>query len=320
MVQKHNLIDSQISSHGKNLKHINKKADNLGRSSELNTDLVQGKLKELNDAYSNLLELSKVRRSKLKQQQQLFEFFRDCDEEESWIFEKWQTVRTAVLGRDVTQIAALIQKHKVPTGITTALESEVNSRQSICFSVVRKGQHLYQRSLDCEKEVRRWVSTLQKQWQQLKDEIANRSSRLQAALTIKQYFADVNEARSWLLEKQPLLESEDCGKDESSADTLLQRHMRLEKEIAAYSGEVKRLGDLAAVAVQQAENQESKETESCSSDEEAVGLQTPLREHHQAGADKNRLKVKLPESQTARERRQPLGARGKISITISEPS
>ncbi|XP_059505307.1 spectrin beta chain, non-erythrocytic 5 isoform X2 [Stegostoma tigrinum] len=306
MVQKHNLIDSQISSHGENLKHINKKADHLDRSSELNNDLVQGKLKELNDAYSNLLELSKVRRSKLKQQQQLFEFFRDCDEEESWIFEKWQMVRTAGLGRDVTQIAALTQKHK-------ALESEVNSHQSICFSVVRKGQHLYQRSLDYEKEVRRWVSTLQKQWQQLKDEVANRNSRLQAALTIKQYFTDVNEAHSWLLEKQPLLESEDCGKDESSAETLLQRHVRLEKEIAAYSGEVKRLGDLAAVAAQQvpltmcqAETQESKETESCSSDED--------------GTDKNRLKVNLPQSQTARERRQPLGARGKISITNSEPS
>ncbi|GCC41754.1 hypothetical protein chiPu_0025849 [Chiloscyllium punctatum] len=78
-----------------------------------------------------------------------------------------------------------------------------------------------------------------------------RNSRLQAALTIKQYFADINEARSWLLEKQPLLESGDCGKDEASADALLQRHMRLEKEIAAYSGEVKRLGDLAAVAIQQ---------------------------------------------------------------------
>ncbi|XP_060684627.1 spectrin beta chain, non-erythrocytic 5 [Hemiscyllium ocellatum] len=320
MVHKHNLIDSQISSHGENLKHINEKADHLSRSSELNTDLFQGKLKELNDAYTNLLELSKVRHSKLKQQHQLFEFFRDCDEEESWIFEKWQLVRTAALGRDVTQIAVLIQKHK-------ALESEVNSHQSICFSVVRKGQHLYQRSLDCEKEVRRWVNTLQKQWQQLKDEVAMRNSRLQAALTIKQYFADINEARSWLLEKQPLLESGDCGKDEASADALLQRHMRLEKEIAAYSGEVKRLGDLAAVAIQQvpltmcqAENQESKETESCSSDEETIGVQTSLRQRHQAKTEKNSPKVNLLESRTAQVRRQPAGTRGKISLSVSEPS
>ncbi|GCB67185.1 hypothetical protein scyTo_0012111 [Scyliorhinus torazame] len=244
MVQKHNLINSQISSHGETLKHINQRADKLQRSSELNAELVQGKLGELNDLYSHLLKLSKARQSKLEQQQQLFEFFRDCEEEESWIYEKWQLVRTATLGRDITQITVSIQKHKV-------LESEFNCHQSICFSVVRKGQHLYQRSMDGEKEVRRWVTTLQKQWQQLKDELSNRRSRLQAALTIKQYFADVDEAHSWLLEKQPLLQSKDCGKDEASADALLQRHVRLEKEIAAYSGEVKRLGDLAPVAMQQ---------------------------------------------------------------------
>uniref|UniRef100_UPI00398EAE6B spectrin beta chain, non-erythrocytic 5 n=1 Tax=Pristiophorus japonicus TaxID=55135 RepID=UPI00398EAE6B len=300
MVQKHNLIDSQISAHGETLKHINQRADNLRRSSELKIDEVQGKLRALNDLYSNVLELSKSRHSKLQQQQRLFEFFRDCEEEESWIYEKWQLVRTATLGRDITQIAVSIQKHK-------ALESEFNSHQSICYSVVRKGQHLYQRSLSSEREVRKWVATLQKQWQQLKDELSNRHSRLQAALTIKQYFTDINEAHSWLLEKEPLLHIEDCGKDEASADALLQRHLRLEKEIAAYSSEVKRLGDLATAAVQQvpltmcqAETQERKVSESCSSDEEGEGLGITRR-------------VNVVEHRPARDSRQPANRQGKVS-------
>ncbi|XP_038646180.1 spectrin beta chain, non-erythrocytic 5 [Scyliorhinus canicula] len=311
MVQKHNLINSQISSHGETLKHINQRADKLWRSSKLNTELVQGKLRELNDLYSHLLELSKARHSKLEQQQQLFEFFRDCEEEESWIYEKWQLVRTATLGRDITQITVSIQKHKV-------LESEFNCHQSICFSVVRKGQHLYQRSMDGEKEVRRWVATLQKQWQQLKDELSNRSSRLQAALTIKQYFADVDEAHSWLLERQPLLQSKDCGKDEASADALLQRHVRLEKEIAAYSGEVKRLGDLATVAIQQvpltmcqAEDQDRKESESCSSDEEAEKSWIKRGAHPQAGSNISCTKANILEIRKARDSWQSLNTRGK---------
>ncbi|XP_078419413.1 spectrin beta chain, non-erythrocytic 5 [Cetorhinus maximus] len=326
MVQKHNLIDSQISSHGETLKHINQRADSLRRSSGQNTVLVQDKLRKLNDLYSNLLELSKARHSKLEQQQQLFEFFRDCEEEESWIYEKWQFVRTATLGRDITQITVSIQKHK-------ALESEFNCHQSICFSVVRRGQHLYQRSMDCEKEVRRWVITLQKQWQLLKDELTNRSTRLQAALTIKQYFADVDEAHSWLLEKQPLLQSEDCGKDVASADALLQRHMRLEKEIAAYSGEVKRLGDLATVAMQQvpltmcqAENQDRKESESCSSDEEGERLWIMRGERPQASATISSTKANILENRRTQDSWQPLNTRGKVrsvpvvSITVSKPT
>lgn len=43
----------------------------------------------------------------------LFEFFRDCKEEEAWISEKWKIARTTTLGKDVSQITASIQKHKV---------------------------------------------------------------------------------------------------------------------------------------------------------------------------------------------------------------
>lgn len=67
-----------------------------------------------------------------------------------------------------------------------------------------------------------------------------------------QYFADINEANSWLRERQPLLASKDYGKDESSAEALLHRHLRLEEEIAAYSSEMRRLKEQADTAAQQA--------------------------------------------------------------------
>lgn len=67
-----------------------------------------------------------------------------------------------------------------------------------------------------------------------------------------QYFADIDEANSWLRERQPLLASKDYGKDESSAEALLHRHLRLEKEITAYSTEMRRLKEQADIAAKQA--------------------------------------------------------------------
>jgi len=67
-----------------------------------------------------------------------------------------------------------------------------------------------------------------------------------------QYFADIDEANSWLQERQTLVASKDYGKDESSAEALLHRHLRLEKEIAAYSTEMRRLKEQAAIAAEQA--------------------------------------------------------------------
>ncbi|KAK2892289.1 hypothetical protein Q8A73_017954 [Channa argus] len=77
-----------------------------------------------------------------------------------------------------------------------------------------------------------------------------RRNRLQAAATIKQYFADAAEGNSWLNDRKPLLTSEDYGKDESSTAALLQRHLRLEIEFAAYASEIKRLSEQARSAAQ----------------------------------------------------------------------
>lgn len=65
-----------------------------------------------------------------------------------------------------------------------------------------------------------------------------------------QYFADAAEANSWLNDRKPLLTDEDYGKDEISTIALLQRHQRLEKEMGAYTSEVKRLGEQAQSAAQ----------------------------------------------------------------------
>lgn len=65
-----------------------------------------------------------------------------------------------------------------------------------------------------------------------------------------QYFVDAAEADSWLSDRKPLLLSDDHGKDESSTAALLQRHQWLEKEMAAYASEIRRLWEQAKSAAQ----------------------------------------------------------------------
>lgn len=61
---------------------------------------------------------------------------------------------------------------------------------------------------------------------------------------------DAAEANSWLSDRKPLLLSDDHGKDESSTAALLQRHQWLEKEMAAYASEIRRLWEQARSAAQ----------------------------------------------------------------------
>ncbi|NXX84962.1 SPTN5 protein, partial [Urocolius indicus] len=245
LLQKHNLIDSQISSYDDRLTHITQRTTEISKDSTVKPDVLYAKVQMLRQLYQNLTALSKSRKSQLEEALKLFEFFRDCKEEESWISEKWKLARTTTLGKDVSQITASIQKHK-------ALEAECNSHRAICADVMRRGWELSQKNPVRQEDILRQTDNLQKLWQQLQDEVADRKRRLQAAALIKQYFADVDEANSWLRERQPLLASKDYGKDESSAEALLHRHLRLEKEIAAYSSEMRRMKEQAEIAAEQA--------------------------------------------------------------------
>ncbi|NWZ66645.1 SPTN5 protein, partial [Acrocephalus arundinaceus] len=245
LLQNHNLIDSQISSYDGRLTHITQRTAEVSKDSTVKSELLYAKVQMLRQLYQNLTAQSKSRKSQLEEALKLFEFFRDCKEEESWISEKWKLARMTTLGKDVSQITASIQKNK-------ALEAECNSHRAVCADVMRRGWELSQKNPIHQDDILRQTDNLQKLWQQLQDEVADRKSRLQAAALIKQYFADIDEANSWLRERQPLLASKDYGKDESSAEALLHRHLRLEKEIAAYSSEMRRLKEQADTAARQA--------------------------------------------------------------------
>ncbi|NWY43671.1 SPTN5 protein, partial [Sylvia atricapilla] len=245
LLQNHNLIDSQISSYDGRLTHITQRTAEISKDSTVKSELLYAKVQMLRQLYQNLTAQSKSRKSQLEEALKLFEFFRDCKEEESWISEKWKLARMTTLGKDVSQITASIQKNK-------ALEAECNSHRAICADVMRRGWELSQKNPTRQDDILRQTDNLQKLWQQLQDEVADRKSRLQAAALIKQYFADADEANSWLRERQPLLASKDYGKDESSAEALLHRLLRLQEEIAAYSSEMRRLKEQADIAAQQA--------------------------------------------------------------------
>ncbi|XP_063295491.1 spectrin beta chain, non-erythrocytic 5 [Pelobates fuscus] len=250
LLQKHSLNESQILSYGERVRQILSRADKipLGKG---NVDVLETKMKNLNQLYQSLVSLSKSRRSQLEEMLKLFVFYRDCGEEEAWIYEKWQVLRMADPGRDLSHITASIQKHK-------ALEAEMYSRQPILTKVVRNGRELCQKSHTDHADIEMKIDNIQKQWQLLQDEVKRYKSRLELALLIKQYFADAGEADSWLRDHLPLVNSKDYGKDESSVESILQRHLRLEKDIAAYATEVRRLGDQAHIVASkiptQAEN------------------------------------------------------------------
>lgn len=69
-------------------------------------------------------------------------------------------------------------------------------------------------------------------------------------LAFSQFYADANEAESWLNEKLALVGSVDYGEDEPSAQALLARHRDLQGELNAYRGDIQSLNTQAAKLIE----------------------------------------------------------------------
>ncbi|XP_061467332.1 spectrin beta chain, non-erythrocytic 5 [Rhineura floridana] len=245
LLQKHKLIASQISSLRESVGHITERTEAIVKRKSVKSDVLQAKHRMLHQLYQNLVGLCKTRHYQLENALKLFEFFHECKEEELWLSDKWKLVKAGTLGRDLHHIIASLQSHKT-------LQAECDSHQLVCSKIVCKGRELGQKNPSNQKDIQKETDSIQKLWQQLQDEVARCKSHLEAAALIKQYFADIDEVESWLQEQHTLLASKDYGKDESSAEALLHRHFRLEKEIAAYSSEISHLEDQAHSVAKQA--------------------------------------------------------------------
>lgn len=60
-----------------------------------------------------------------------------------------------------------------------------------------------------------------------------------------QYFADANEAESWIKEKEPIVLNQDYGKDEDSSEALLKKHEALVSDLEAFGNTILSLREQA---------------------------------------------------------------------------
>ena len=208
------------------------------------SQLVKEKLDALNKAYELINVLGAERRKYLEEHRQLHKFIEEADEEWMWLQEKLQVVKTTDTGNDLSSTQILINKHE-------QLEDELRFRKQRIQDKIVKGEQLVASKIYQKPENEKIAfksSTLVSAFESLQKATENRRSILEDSYSSQQYFADANEAESWMKDKIALVSlSSDCGKDEASSQALLQRHVRIQEEIKAYEPEVRRLDEITSV-------------------------------------------------------------------------
>ncbi|XP_049277717.1 spectrin beta chain, non-erythrocytic 1 isoform X2 [Anopheles funestus] len=238
LLQAHSLLELQVTTLGETQRRYVRQGEAFKRGDYKDTSQLDAKLAELAQLYQELQAMSAARRARLDEARDFYQFVEDHENEEGWLVDKQRICKAGITAKDLRAVMSLQQKHK-------ALEDEMKVRKPKSNQITEAGKKLIVDKHSRMSEVQGKIDSLQEHWKALEDLVDLRKRQLEDAAEAYQYYADANEADSWLNEKMALVASDDFGVDEPSAQALLQRHRDLQGELNAYSGDILNLNQQA---------------------------------------------------------------------------
>ncbi|XP_066466623.1 spectrin alpha chain, non-erythrocytic 1 isoform X2 [Tiliqua scincoides] len=231
LLKKHQLLEADISAHEDRLKDLNGQADSLMTSSAFDTSQVKDKRDTINGRFQRIKSMAAARRAKLNESHRLHQFFRDMDDEESWIKEKKLLVSSEDYGRDLTGVQNLRKKHK-------RLEAELATHEPAIQGVLDTGKKLLDDNTIGKEEIQQRLANFLEHWQELRQLAAARGQRLEESLEYQQFVANVEEEEAWINEKMTLVASEDYGDTLAAIQGLLKKHEAFETDFTVHKDRV----------------------------------------------------------------------------------
>jgi len=242
--KKHALLEADVGSHQDRIEGIRVAASQFVERGHFDADNIKSKEVALTDRYSALQRPMNIRKQRLLDSLQVQQLFRDIEDEEAWIREKEPVAASTNRGRDLIGVQNLIKKHQ-------AVLAEINNHENRIAAVCQSSQQMLADGHFASEEIKQRIGTLNDHWTQLKEKALQRKQDLEDSLQAHQYFADANEAESWMKEKEPIVCNTDYGKDEDSSEALLKKHEALVSDLEAFGNTILALREQAQSCRQQ---------------------------------------------------------------------
>ncbi|CAH0600848.1 unnamed protein product [Chrysodeixis includens] len=236
--KKHALLEADVSSHAERIDAIRTQAEQFIDRGHFDADNIKTKRDGLVGRYAALDKPMAIRKRRLLDSLQAQQLFRDLDDEAAWIREKEPIIASTNRGRDLIGVQNLMKKHQAVMGEMAQHEARVDAVRA-AGAALRDAGHF------AADDIAARLQQLHAHWTQLQDKAAQRKQDLEDSLQAQQYFADANEAESWIREKEPMANTHDYGKDEDSSEALLKKHEALLSDLEAFGNTIKSLREQA---------------------------------------------------------------------------
>ncbi|CAF4253713.1 unnamed protein product, partial [Rotaria magnacalcarata] len=202
-----------------------------------NSPDVQQRLQSIERRYTELLELSKLRKQKLLDAISLFRLLADADNVEAWIEEKERFLATL----DPTQVND-IEELEVIKHRFDGFERDMNSTASKVAIVGHQARTLVQNDHPNSQEILDRINRLNHNWAQLRRLVDKKRDDLSSTFGVQTFHIECNETISWIQDKIRIVQStEDLGRDLGGVMTMQRRLSGLERDMAAIQSKLDQL-------------------------------------------------------------------------------
>ena len=243
LLEKQREIEVQLLSKQKQVDELKQQAVHLQQSEPEKSEDIEFKRIDIQERFTRIMQPLDEQKKVLEQQKRMFQFLRDCEDEQLWIAEKLQLAQSQDYGSSLVNVKMLQRKNE-------ALYRDVENHETRIQQVCNDGEEMINEGHNRSEEFADLINDLIQNWAILKDQIANRRNKLNESEKIQQYLYDCAEAEAWMGEQEVYMMTDDKARDELGAQLQLNKHIQIEHEIEDHAVQIRQLGDVSRQLVQ----------------------------------------------------------------------
>ena len=233
-IQKHEAFEAEVAAHYNAITSLDETGGELIRNEHYASQTIQERLDEIHRLWEELRSRLQAKSLRLQQTLRLVKFVRDCDEFIFWINDKEAFVNSEETGHDLEHVQVLQKKYE-------EFHKDLTNHEDQLLELNRRADELVDSAHPDVTQIRTKQKEVNDAWNRLRSNASQRQERLFGALEVQRLNRDIDEAISWINEKDGILSSDDYGKDLANVQALQRKHDTVERDLAALADKVEGL-------------------------------------------------------------------------------
>ncbi|CAH1264133.1 SPTBN1 [Branchiostoma lanceolatum] len=230
LVNKHKALEREMQARREYIDGVIGSGEELIDQQHFGAGKIRTRINEVNTQWDELEQLAEIRKKRLHNAVDLYQFFADADDVENWILDTQRLVGSEDVGRDEASVQSLIKKQQ-------AVSEELNNYQTNISQLHDQAKGLGEEERE-SPDVENRLATVDQRYKDLLEMAKLRKLRLEDALALHKLFTEADGVEAWIDEKEQMLNTMEFGNDIEELEVVRHRFEGLEQEMNAQASRV----------------------------------------------------------------------------------